>query len=1170
MVSKKNESGGREETSPGTGLAVAGPTADPEAGFESVARFQSLQAGQYWRAQIDIFEEGIDAGTVLLIQSIRWVDDAQHTVVLRPHPSKIGQRVELVVPQEGGKARKKYFHYDEHRFLLNDFLASFEFEPDHHRIRSDEVRAVQDRINTLQTELLETQSKPALLAKVVEAGLREEAGGKTGTGGGAGASDGQATGPGAGVPTLPGSAIMSLATGTVADAIGSKITSESVAAMKAAASREHQIATIKANWIQGKTTAIAETIREMTPYYEEQAAAALAQTEDVRSYVTKLLEGIESLDLYVGKNVEVQTVREGIDAPKDVPLTFVQRKLLMDEELAVWTDIDEWFDFEEEDHFFDALRKRDGLVAQIFPTERCVLVMATTRRHIDYGDSWANHARNDENRKVFLLVRNGMNIHRVFSPVESHLGSDRLFPTKDDQERIFKGFDGSQIKFEDVSYTDKLATHERFALHYKRFLLLMCGLDHRLKLFGDFYDGPQSLHFVSMAFQERYCHFLHDDDSSLMLAGQEQQTVESWIEEKNTYLRSGSRVLCNWAEVMNPDTAPGACRATRDRNYGRGFERRYDPKEKFSVCIPYKEGDSFCVDVDVSGYSYSSHSDREFRCKVNLSKLKDNRWDHTDLPFLCLDSVEPADLRHYIHHRGSRVNHLAYIRFFKQALKYIEAERAEEGETRERLALALAEGNIAVPIDRPAIIGQAVVAWRAANRGRALPKFDGGDSSSAWKSLLDQMYMLAGEGKRRVSEIESFVRDLGLEPLRLVLSGGAKLVVYAAPKAEECDDRLEPHAWVHRIGVERGKTKYVEKTRRWVQAPEQAASETTMHEWGGVEAWSKRVSVFASFEHKRRIMDHAQMFGELLGPFLKTMSDLEHEGQVEDWKRVRRTILERSKYVKNPMMVVPFGVAIFERSQRAEFLCVGSARAHALLARLAPNEQAIQGVRAAYVKPFAKKEHAITEFDHALSADSQKDWGLFQVSLAWTDNRVGVFAHEGIGIEVDRLPGEKHSPLLADWFDNWRREYKDRTRVWLADGAVDKVGRLTMDALLGISLPPDYEPVRVREFKLSSDKGAVPKYHRWLDLCPGVEEAGSFWGSSRDKEFETLVNSVTGGDKRFGCGSSSAVYLSRAAARSSIPDWVKDDTLRAVSSVDLADAPAPPTGIERWYVLDAQ
>lgn len=136
--------------------------------FEAVARFQSLQSGQYWRAQRSIVEQGIDEGTVLLIQSIRWVDNAPHTIILRPHPLKLGQSVYLQIPQEDGTTRRTYFTFNEHRFLLADFLSDFAFEPDHQRIRSDEVRQVQEQINVLQNELLQTQSNPALLASVVE------------------------------------------------------------------------------------------------------------------------------------------------------------------------------------------------------------------------------------------------------------------------------------------------------------------------------------------------------------------------------------------------------------------------------------------------------------------------------------------------------------------------------------------------------------------------------------------------------------------------------------------------------------------------------------------------------------------------------------------------------------------------------------------------------------------------------------------------------------------------------------------------------------------------------------------------------------------------------------------------------------------------------------------
>lgn len=1136
-----------------------------EPGLEQVARFQALQAGQYWRALLDVVEEGIDRGTVLLIQSIRWVDDAPHTIILRPHPSKIGKDTYLHILQEDGTVRKSWFRYNEHRFLFKDFLAQFEFEPDHQKIRGEELRQIQGKINSLQGELIEAQSNPALLAGVVEAGLREQEQQKA-------QARSEEKGDielSAALPAVAGRDLVTLATGTVVDTLGTGITVEGIASLKEAANREHQVATLKAEWIQGKTSEIAETIQAMTPFYSEQAAAALAQTEDVRSYVAKLLRGIESLDLYVGKDVEVETIRTGDSAPKDSPLTFVQKKLLMDEELAVWADIDEWFDFSQEDKFFDAIRTHDSLVNQIFPTERCVLVMAVTRRDIDYGDVYTNNVKNAENRKVFLLVRDGMNVHRIFSPVESHLRTARLFPSKNDQDGIFRGLDGSQIKFEDVAYTDKLAAHEQFALHYKRFLLLVCGLDHRLKLFGDFYEGPQSFHFVSMDFQEKHCRFLHDDDGTgLLPSGENRMPLQAWIAEKNSYLRSGSRVLCNWSESMNPDSAPGACKEESGRS--SGFDRRYSPKNRMDVAIAYRDGESVCVDVEVSGYSYSSHGQRTFNCKVNLSKFKDGRWSYTDQPFLCLDAVRPEELHWYIHNRDERRNHLTYIRFFKHALKHIQAELVEESETRQRLSNALSEGNIAYGDGADAIIHQAVIAWRAANRGRPLPRFDGNSAPAAWKSLLDQMYMLAGEGKRRTSEIEEFVRGLGYAPLRLVLSGGAKLVVYVAPISDECDDRIERHAWVHRITMERGKTKWIEKSRRWIVLPQSAASETTLHQWEAADQWSGRDTAFPSYELKQEILGEAANFAAALRPFTGTMSAATHSLQMDDWAWSRENMMRRSKYVLTPSMAVPFGVVFYPNSKELRYLCLGSSEPHALLYRLAPDDLARESLRDSFIKPYARKDKAQEDFSRSI--ESKSIWSLIEITL--TQSKLGIYCDGGHVIDGKK----RFDPSLSTWFERWMAEVKKYGRVWIADGALDDSGHLVFDDMLGITPPDSLDPVRVVEITLRPNDGAEPpKFDRWFDICRGEDapqSAGNaFWPSIPNIADDTkrLVEGCAAWGS-FGWNAKTHHIASPSEARDFIKGTAQTNCAdcRVIPANELMNAPQPPEGIERWYLVGSE
>jgi hypothetical protein len=112
---------------------------------QRVERFQSLLAGQYWRALRHLADEGIGEGEVLLIQSIRYVEERMHTIILRPHPDRFAAG-RTVMP---------------HRFLLADFLNAFEFEPDAAAIRAAELLARQREIQSSQADLQDLQSDPA-------------------------------------------------------------------------------------------------------------------------------------------------------------------------------------------------------------------------------------------------------------------------------------------------------------------------------------------------------------------------------------------------------------------------------------------------------------------------------------------------------------------------------------------------------------------------------------------------------------------------------------------------------------------------------------------------------------------------------------------------------------------------------------------------------------------------------------------------------------------------------------------------------------------------------------------------------------------------------------------------------------------------------------------------
>lgn len=908
-------------------LVQGGGGARPEVysdDFETMERYQALQSGQYWKARFAMEDELIREGDVLLVEKIDWVDDKPHTIILRCHP------------------RHARYSAKTHRMRIDTFLAGFDFEPNHQEIRNKEILELQNRVGELNQELIETQTNPALLNAVVAKGMEKLAD--------------EAARQGKTLPATLASPSVQLNVGT---ALESGVSEMTVEALRGAAERQHSIAKITATWMKEKTKEIADTIAAMTPYFEEQAAAALAQTDDVQKRVKKIMNGIESLDIYIGKGVYVDTIHEGEDAPADEPLTMFQRRLYMDEEMAVFADVEESFDYRSVSLFTKALTTYPELLEQIIPAKRGVVLVSATRRRIQYNDNpLVDAMENQKNKHTFLLVRNGENLHMVVSPIESHTDVDLLFPKKTDTDDIFKGVDGRNITFEDLDYTRKLDQHEAMAMHYKRFLILFCGLDHRLNLFGKFYEGPQDFRFLDMEFQQQYIRFAADADASFQLSdGPAKESFWSWINRVNDNVQSGSRVACFWPDmVYEEEVSPGFTRMA-----SKSLKRNFD------TCIVRREGEDLVVDVEFThGWRSTDHSAKVF--------LKKHRNNSRRIGFLCLDHVRPEELRYYIENRDTRVDQIDYIRLFKRALKHIEHDREKEAGTREAMRAALIEGKICAESEMERVIDGAVAYWRAVNRGEMLPVMNnsgvlGREMTAAdWKSLLDQMYNLAGRAENLALQVKAHFEAKGDQVFQINSKNG-KMIAYVAPREEEIDNRVIPHAWVKRIPVEIGRRGgVVEKAQSWVLM-RNLASESVLLDSAEGKAWQKQ-HAHVTFEY-----NEVQKACDLVD---KSRGTLEAFGNGDDsyfmrlfveWEIVRNRLTKKS--VAKPYLLIPFAVLSGEKMNELTFVCIDMPAPDVFLHKIKNpglQEEIIQDAIAIYRnKDWLRVQlrEALTSFHHA-------------------------------------------------------------------------------------------------------------------------------------------------------------------------------------------------------------
>jgi hypothetical protein len=790
---------------------------------ERIERFQALEPGNYWRALRAVTiphprwpdsEDTIDAGTVLLLLSIEYFEESPHTIVLRHHP--------LDGDPDG-----------TYKLLVDPFLEDFELAMDGEEVRAQEMAAVQQEITDLQTVLITGQKNPAVLGPVVQeavenwerdrqerAAYDHERAVATGTH--------QKSESAPIPPAEPSQALMRpgerLET-NVAAILAHRPTDAQLQAMRTFVERETVVARAQAGWITARNKEIGKKIETLAPFLAEKVAVALARTEAVQQYADNLMRGIQSLDLYTGKGVEIETICEGEPAPPTERLTLMQRKLFMDEELAAWADVSAEFDCDSIKSFDEALAANPSLRDQLLPTPRCAVSMAIRRHGLEYQGRSAFEAvqRNEINKQVFLLVRNGETVHRIYSCQPSHEHTPRLFPRAgelaepfEDPLGTFLGLDASTITFADVRFTEAVAAEKNIALHYKRFLILLAGLDHRLQLFGPFYDPREAPAFLTLDFQTRHFRFIADDEPSKSL-GEGRAPVVEWIAAQNAQLRSGSRVLCYHPALLTPRTAP-ACQKRMGRN---DYIHTYaEPLAESETLVASREGRELFVSVHVRRTSWRHLEVPEFHAKINVTQAllhpESRRHETAGFGCLCLDAVKAADLEHYVHDRESRIAHARFVRLFN-------------------LRQALLEGQVAAADQIETLLDESIRSWRCAERGAPLPP---AEAKTKLAPILNLIYTKQHRLGDLTSRIEAHCAAKGYRPIKAALTGRDRLALYIEVPATDRDERLWPWGWVRRIGLAAKARSLAETASRlvWVETRPSVA-ETTLREWDALATW---------------------------------------------------------------------------------------------------------------------------------------------------------------------------------------------------------------------------------------------------------------------------------------------------------------------------------------------
>lgn len=817
------------------GLALSSSDDQDDGSFERIERSNALEPGQYWRLTKSIkvknphssfySDNTLHEGDLHLVTKLFEFEGVLHSITFLEHPREVGAG-----------------NFSSYTLLTKDFLDAFEpVQMDEAKaIRADEQSEVMEELREIQEEMQQAIQNPLALPPVQEAAkeaveeFEENEAARVQTevrDADRRAADLRRIHRRAARRSEAKGNPVAVRKATISDRldvmIAEGVTSDGVRELKLEAGRRLAIAKATSTWLEKRTRAMSEVMKKLTPYAAESAQLALASASSAIDRVTEIERGITSLKLYTGDGVDIVPVREGADASTREPLTLMQRKLAMDEELVVHADIEDDFDCGSQEIFFKRLATDDKLLDQILPTPRCVVSMLTTRRRIQYNekmDPFERVAREIDNKRVFLLVRNGQNVHAIYSCEPSHEAAARLFPTEAEIHAPFKGLDGSSIGLQDVAFGKASGRFEDQALHYRRFLILLCGLDHRLNMFGEFYPPEQQASFMSQSFQERYFRFIEDDDESLLLGG-DREYVHRWMRRHNANLRSGSRVIVQ----------SGAVLAKATPHIARSKNTEIDQLEvRRGVLIAAEKSGSLYLQIPTVKDNYRRGTAAAWVSGPDAYK-HDGMLDW----FLCVDRVRAEDVRRYIADRTQRIGSISWLRTLRRVEAQLQADELQQQDLRRFLRQSALDAGVHTTEGVDEAVDQAIATWRADHRGAPAPDLTEKTAVSQLLSLVFPRHQLAQTMQPLVEEL---CKRAKLYPIMLTRTGSNEFVLYSITPIDErrkCSSAVK-WGWVQRNLLKMGKTKLSlgSESVVWLQKEFLEATEEIVVRWPDLDEWT--------------------------------------------------------------------------------------------------------------------------------------------------------------------------------------------------------------------------------------------------------------------------------------------------------------------------------------------
>lgn len=612
-------------------------------------------------AKWDIGQRLPDHGLVLLLVDTRYIDGELHSLILAPHPGwSYGRNIALSIA---------------------DFDRLARYEPDGQMLRDSEKAATMAYMQRLQRTVGEPPDSDDVSRRVQERLDEEDR--KTEARKGAGLS----------LPAPESSQDDPSFESYSRMVPAALLPSQDLIAAERTLKRHIATAEVTREIIEHRISEAGKAMGVVSRYQEEVVSTALAGISKQQKEANKLLTSVHTMKLWLGDGIDIHPMTKGQGASPDEPVHFMQSLLYLDEEIHCAEVIEGGFTADDLVNLPTFLERNSAIVETMLPHQRCVAIARIRRSQRDFeapksiSDLLHLAESIKADQTILIFVRDGENISIIETDGETS-GAKRLFPSRAEIEAIFRershlrGDQERIIDVSDVRYADKRAEHDKVALFYKRFLLILWGAHERSEIFGSL---PKGLNWLQGKTHDRYFRFIHDEEFGL--DDKSSLSIQDWIMGHLKTMRPGSRAVLNWNTLISPDSAPGAFN-NPEHHTQEQIRTPISPRE--ITVIQESDGALFATCPCEKPYDWKS-AGKIYNINVQIAIHAGHPEKHKDdyhgfkKGIFVLDHMKSMDIESYLGSRKARRSYLSWMPEIQIALPEIRKREAMEAALHQRI-----------------------------------------------------------------------------------------------------------------------------------------------------------------------------------------------------------------------------------------------------------------------------------------------------------------------------------------------------------------------------------------------------------------------------------------------------------------------------------------------------